>query len=186
MKGRDEDGYPLEGVDVVLEHKGKLKLLYSKEDSHAGKIESSLSRLVELLQQGNERAEKLKDSVQYWSHKYHSLYQEHMALKYRDLCERCHTIRDTTPPRDTLTVCLNCSRDRDTAASLTLKLEKKETEIRYCKIAMKHYSNNILRMTEEVMMVPTKDFDQLVQYYKGEITDNGLLNKAGQLFEKNL
>ena len=36
-------------------------------------------------------------------------------------------------------------------------------------------------MTEEVMMVPMKEFDQLVQYYKGEITDNALLNKAGRL-----
>ena len=36
-------------------------------------------------------------------------------------------------------------------------------------------------MTEEVMMVPTNEFDQLVQYYKGEITDNALLNKAGRL-----
>ena len=36
-------------------------------------------------------------------------------------------------------------------------------------------------MIEEVMMVPTKEFDQLVQYYKGEITDNALLNKAGRL-----
>ena len=36
-------------------------------------------------------------------------------------------------------------------------------------------------MTEEVMMVPTKAFDHLVQYYKGEITDNALLNKAGRL-----
>ena len=49
------------------------------------------------------------------------------------------------------------------------------------KTAMKHYSSNILRMTEEVMMVPTKEFDHLVQYYKGEITDNVPLNKAGQL-----
>ena len=31
------------------------------------------------------------------------------------------------------------------------------------------------------MMVPTKEFDQLVQYYKGEIADNALLNKAGCL-----
>ena len=36
-------------------------------------------------------------------------------------------------------------------------------------------------MTEEVMLVLTKEFDQLVQYYKGEITDNALLNKAGRL-----
>ena len=129
MKGRDEKGYPLEGVDVVPEHKGKRKPLYSKEqDFHAGKIESSLSRLIELLQQANERVEELKDSVQYWNRKYHSLYQEHMALKHGDLCERCQTIRDTTPPGDTIT---NCSRDKDTAASLRLKLEKKEAELCY-------------------------------------------------------
>ena len=30
-------------------------------------------------------------------------------------------------------------------------------------------------------MVPTKEFDRLVQYYKGEITDNALLNKVGRL-----
>jgi len=36
-------------------------------------------------------------------------------------------------------------------------------------------------MTEEVMLVPTKEFDQLVQYYKGEITDNALSNEAGRL-----
>ena len=59
MKGRDEKGYPLEGVDVVPEHKGKLKPLYSKEeDFHAGKIESSLARLVELLQQANSPLQK--------------------------------------------------------------------------------------------------------------------------------
>ena len=78
-----------------------------------------------------ERVEKLKDSVQYWSRKYHSLYQEHMAIKYGDLCERCQTIKDTTPPGDTITLYTNCSRDKDTAASLTLKLEKKETGLHY-------------------------------------------------------
>ena len=36
-------------------------------------------------------------------------------------------------------------------------------------------------MVEEVMMVPSKDFERLVQYYKGEITDNALLNKAARL-----
>ena len=36
-------------------------------------------------------------------------------------------------------------------------------------------------MTEEVMLVPRKDFDQLLRYYKGEIADNALLNKAGRL-----
>ena len=90
-----------------------------------------MSRLVELLQQANEKVEELKDSVQYWSRKYHSLYQEHRAFKYGDLCERCQTIKDTTPPGDTITVCRNYSRDRDTVASLKLQLEKKEIELRY-------------------------------------------------------
>ena len=36
MKGRDEDGYPQEGVDLIPEHKGKWKLLHSHEDFHAG------------------------------------------------------------------------------------------------------------------------------------------------------
>ena len=40
---------------------------------------------------------------------------------------------------------------------------------------------NISSMTEEEMMVPTKEFEQLVQYYKGEITDNALLNKVSRL-----
>ena len=34
-------------------------------------------------------------------------------------------------------------------------------------------------------MVLTKEFDHLVQYYKGEITDNALLNKAGRLVAKS-
>ena len=125
-------GIPWKVWTLAPEHKGKQKLLYSKdEDFHACKNESSLSRLVELLQQANERVEKLKDNVQYWSRKYHSLYQEHMALKYGDLCERFQTIRDTTPLGDTITVSTSCSRDKDTTASLRLKLEKKESELCY-------------------------------------------------------
>ena len=49
------------------------------------------------------------------------------------------------------------------------------------KSATKRNSNNILRMTDKVMMVPTKEFVQLVQYDKGEITYNALLNKVGRL-----
>ena len=36
-------------------------------------------------------------------------------------------------------------------------------------------------MTEEIMAIPTKDLNSLIQYYKGEITDNALLNKAARL-----
>ena len=33
----------------------------------------------------------------------------------------------------------------------------------------------------EVMMVPVQEFNQLQDYYKGKLTENALLNKAGRL-----
>jgi len=33
---------------------------------------------------------------------------------------------------------------------------------------------------DEVMMVPVNEFKQFENYYKGQITESGLLNKAGQ------
>ena len=36
-------------------------------------------------------------------------------------------------------------------------------------------------MTHEVMMVPVQEFKQLQDYYKGQMTENALLNKAGRL-----
>ena len=34
---------------------------------------------------------------------------------------------------------------------------------------------------DEVMMVPMQEFKRLQDYYKGQITENALLNKAGRL-----
>ena len=36
-------------------------------------------------------------------------------------------------------------------------------------------------MAQEMMMVKPEEFNQLVQYYKGEISDSALLNKAGRI-----
>ena len=36
-------------------------------------------------------------------------------------------------------------------------------------------------MARELLMVDPKEMEQLVRYYKGEITDNALLNKAARL-----
>ena len=36
-------------------------------------------------------------------------------------------------------------------------------------------------MTEEVMMLPTREFERLTDYYKGQISESALLNKAGPL-----
>ena len=34
---------------------------------------------------------------------------------------------------------------------------------------------------EEVLMVPFKEMERLVRYYKGELTENALLNKAARM-----
>jgi len=60
-----------------------------------------------------------------------SLHQEYSAFKSMDLCDRCQTIRDTALPGDTITLCTDCVRDKNTTISLTLKLEKRETELSY-------------------------------------------------------
>ena len=42
-------------------------------------------------------------------------------------------------------------------------------------------------MTEEVMMIPTQEFERLQDFYKGQITESALLNKASRLAaEKHL
>ena len=39
-------------------------------------------------------------------------------------------------------------------------------------------------MAEEYLMVKPEEFQQLIQYYKGQITDSALLNKAGRVAAK--
>ena len=39
-------------------------------------------------------------------------------------------------------------------------------------------------MAEEYLVVKPEEFQQLVQYYKGQITDSALLNKAGRVAAK--
>ena len=40
---------------------------------------------------------------------------------------------------------------------------------------------NIMTAAKELLMVPTADYNNLVNYYKGKITESALLNKAGRL-----
>ena len=77
VKGRDAQGYPLEGIDEVPEKSpGQWRSLYSppalKEvvaESNARETQgnNTLTRLVQLLQAANEREDKLKESVEHWS-----------------------------------------------------------------------------------------------------------------------
>ena len=42
-------------------------------------------------------------------------------------------------------------------------------------------------MTNEVMMIPTQEFERLQDFYKGQISQSALLNKASRLVaEKHL
>ena len=116
---RDAQGYPIAGIDVVLH--------YPKKPPARTRI----GELTSLLREANRREEDLKDSVEYWRKKYKTLYQEHVTLKFGDLCYKCQTLRDTTPPGDTITICPDCSERKVTLQSLRLELEKKEDEVRY-------------------------------------------------------
>lgn len=85
---RDQNGYPLEGVDVVSD----------------GKLDCSLSRLIGLLQEANKRADNWKDMTDTLQRKYNALYQDYMALKYSDLCVLCQKELDSTPAGETITL----------------------------------------------------------------------------------
>lgn len=112
---RDQNGYPLEGVDVVSD----------------GKLDPSLSRLIGLLQEANKRADNWKDMTDTLQRKYNALYQDYMALKYSDLCVLCQKELDSTPAGETITLFRCCSEGKKTLKSLKLELEKVREETRY-------------------------------------------------------
>ena len=118
---RDAQGYPIAGLDVVPHYP-------KKPPTRSAQL---TSQLTSLLLEANRREADLRDSVEYWRKKYKTLYQEHAALKFGDLCYKCQTLRDTTPPGDTITICRDCSEGKVTLQSLRLELEKKDEEIRY-------------------------------------------------------
>ena len=57
LKGRDQNSYPLRGVDEVAD----------------GKLESSLSRLIGLLQEANKQADNWKVMTDTLQRKYNAL-----------------------------------------------------------------------------------------------------------------
>ena len=120
MRGRDEQGYPLLGEDVVPEKR-----------SPSPPKDDTVSNLVQLLQASNAREDRLKETVAQWNRKYHDLYQEHIALKFGDFCEMCQTKQDTTEPGGCVELCAKCGEGKITIRGLQLRLEKKQEEVRY-------------------------------------------------------
>ena len=96
VKGRDEYGYPPEGVDVIPNLPQRER---NQEESN------TIPKLVQLLQDANRCEAQWKDSSEYWNKRYHTLYQEYMALKFGDFCQTCQTKRDTTPPGGCIKLC---------------------------------------------------------------------------------
>ena len=130
VKERDADGYPTEGIDVVPEQKAK-PLYKKEEDFHAGKIEYSLARLVELLQEANKRAEEEENKVETLNRKCNNQHADHIALKYNNLCAECQNVKDSAASCKTYTLCKTCARGKETFESLQRELEKEQEKIRY-------------------------------------------------------
>ena len=113
---RHQQGYRLEGVDVVPERP---------------KPKNPMSELIALLQQANKREEELKDKVDHWHRKYNQLYADYIALMYDDLCLTCQKVQDSTRSGKTYTLCESCAAGKQTIESLQRELEKEREDSIY-------------------------------------------------------
>ena len=111
LKGRDENGYPTEGLDVVPERK----------------TNDVLSTVVELLKESNQRSSRLQDEKDYWYHRYQDLNKDYIALKYDDSCQQCLTPSKQGTSGE-LSLCEEC---KSTIRELKKELERQEKVIRY-------------------------------------------------------
>ena len=116
MNTRDEQGYPLEGIDVVPIRPKK---------------RNKMAELMKLLQEANRREEKERENADYWRRAYHRLNKGYIALQFEDLCSECKRVKVRTDPGETYTLCESCHRGRETVSTLTRKLEEKEKEKAY-------------------------------------------------------
>ena len=122
MSMRDENGYPLEGIDVVPN---------GPRPSPSILREETIPRLVQLLQDANRRAQRSDDALTALTRKYNTLKQDYAALRIGDLCENCQIRSDSTPNGDTVELCHQCGQTQHTLESLKRELVKKDEEIRY-------------------------------------------------------
>ena len=106
LNTRDENGYPLEGVDVVPERPKVNKV-------------NKMAELMTLLQEAHRREEQANERAGYWHRAYQRLNQDYIALQFEDLCSECKQVKDGTDPGETSTLCAPCSLERDTAKTLT-------------------------------------------------------------------
>ena len=110
--GRDENGHPTDGIDIVSER-------------------PKLSTLMTLLQEANRRADKERETANYWHRAYHRLNKDYIALQFEDLCSDCKQVKKETDPGETFTFCHHCTYKGYTVKRLVEILEAKQKEIRY-------------------------------------------------------
>ena len=93
LNTRDEQGYPLEGIDVVPVRPKK---------------PSKMAELMKLLQEANRREEKEREHADYWRRAYHRLNQDYIALQFEDLCSEWKHVKAGMDPGETYTLCETC------------------------------------------------------------------------------
>jgi len=121
MSGRDAEGYPLQGIDVVPERVSENRKLVE--------IKDNMTKLIGLLQEANRREEQLKLVQERQHRKYRALEQEYLALKYGHGCDDCIRVQDDV--EDVIIPCQTCAKPNETIQSLQLKLEKARQEASY-------------------------------------------------------
>ena len=110
VNGRDQDGYPTEGFDVVPERK-----------------QDVLPTVVQLLKEANQRSERLQDEKDYWYRRHQDLYKDYIALKYNEAYQHC-----LTPSKQNTSVELAlCEECKSTISELRKEIQRQEGVIRY-------------------------------------------------------
>ena len=91
------------------------------------------AKLVNLLQETNrtikhfqEKAKEKEELAHQWQKKYEKLLQLYLAKEFDKVCSDCQRLSVETEPGDTITLCQNCSVEKETIGSL--KIKQKETE----------------------------------------------------------
>ena len=160
--GRDENGYPTKGIDLVPERPkpreplNELITLLEQSNEQLTQLKQQAD-LVKLLQQANDREETLKHKVEHWYRKYNSLHSEYIALKYSDLCDTY--------------------QKEQTVESLKGDLIKAKEEGWYWQTSYETLLHHEWSGHDSLGRIKsTLEFS-----YQGKITESALLNKAGRL-----
>ena len=107
MSERDSEGYPLTGKDQVPD----------KRRDH-------LVSVMGLLQTANARNDRLMEQLAQWKTAYATLREDHLALKYGQLCSDCQLQRLSLRDSEGLEVSCHTCRDRETGLKRSLDAEE--------------------------------------------------------------